>query len=179
MGSKKPLTEKELEYHANLSDSEFDEIFGEAGDDSSYYEPSENSSDSDDEVVSDLNKGYTVYMDNFYNSVTLTKLLNTRKTYVCGTLRSNRKGNPRDVVNCKLKKGECIWRQNGPVTVCKWKDKRDVHTISNMHSVEMVEVSNRNGKVSMKPNIIIEFEITTKECLTLTDQIKCCRTTHL
>ncbi|KAK9728859.1 hypothetical protein QE152_g16997 [Popillia japonica] len=37
----------------NLSDSEFDEIFGEAGDDSSYYEPSENSSDSDDEVVSE------------------------------------------------------------------------------------------------------------------------------
>ncbi|KAK9753455.1 hypothetical protein QE152_g2044 [Popillia japonica] len=53
MGSKRPLTEKELEYHANLSDSEFDEIFGEAGDDSSYYEPSENSSDSDDEVVSE------------------------------------------------------------------------------------------------------------------------------
>ncbi|KFM83301.1 PiggyBac transposable element-derived protein 4, partial [Stegodyphus mimosarum] len=49
MGSKRPLTEKELEYYANLSDSEF----GEAGDDSSDYEPSENSSDSDDEVVSE------------------------------------------------------------------------------------------------------------------------------
>ncbi|KAK9703402.1 Transposase IS4 [Popillia japonica] len=83
--SKRPLTEKELEYHANLSDSEFDEIFGEAGDD------------------------------------------------------------------------RRIWRQNGPVTVCKWKDKRDVLTISNMHSVEMVEVSNRNGKVSMKPNIIRDY----------------------
>ncbi|KFM59527.1 Transposable element Tcb2 transposase, partial [Stegodyphus mimosarum] len=53
MGSKRPLTEKELEYYANLSDSEFGEIFGEAGDDSSDYEPSENSSDSDDEVVSE------------------------------------------------------------------------------------------------------------------------------
>ena len=55
-----------------------------------------------------LDKGYTVYMDKFYNSVTLTKLLNTRKTYVCGTLQNNREGNPRDVVNHKLKKGECI-----------------------------------------------------------------------
>lgn len=104
-----------------------------------------------------LDKGYTVYMDNFYNSVTLTKLLTTRKTYVCGTLRNNRKGNPRDVVNRKLKKGECIWQQNGPVTVCKWKDKRDVLSISNMHAVEMVEVPNRNGKISMKPNIIRDY----------------------
>lgn len=104
-----------------------------------------------------LDKGYAVYMDNFYNSVTLTKLLTTRKTYVCGTLRSNRKGNPRDVVNRKLKKGECIWQQNGPVTVCKWKDKRDVLSISNMHAVEMVEVCNRNGKISMKPNIIRDY----------------------
>jgi len=53
-----------------------------------------------------LDKGYIVYMDNFYNSVALTKLLTTRKTYVCRTLRNNRKGNPRDVVNRKLKKGE-------------------------------------------------------------------------
>ena len=31
-----------------------------------------------------LDKGYMVYMDNFYNSVTLTKLLNTqKKTFVC------------------------------------------------------------------------------------------------
>ncbi|XP_018397169.1 PREDICTED: piggyBac transposable element-derived protein 4-like [Cyphomyrmex costatus] len=104
-----------------------------------------------------LDKGYTVYMDNFYNSITLTKLLNTRKTYVCGTLRNNRKGNPEDVINRKLKKEECIWQQNGPVTVCKWKDKRDVLSISNMHAVEMVEVSNRNGKISMKPNIIRDY----------------------
>ncbi|KAG5864001.1 hypothetical protein JTB14_007635 [Gonioctena quinquepunctata] len=54
-----------------------------------------------------LDKGYTLYMDNFYNSVTLTNLLTTRKTYVCGTLRNKRKGNPRDVVHRKLKKGEC------------------------------------------------------------------------
>lgn len=104
-----------------------------------------------------LDKGYKVYMDNFYNSVTLTKLLNTRKTYVCGTLRSNRKENPRDLVSRKLKRGECIWQQNGPVTVCKWKDKRDVLSISNMHVVEMVEVANRNGKISMKPNIIRDY----------------------
>lgn len=104
-----------------------------------------------------LDKGYALYMDNFYNSVSLTKLLYTRKTYVCGTLRSNRKGNPKDVVNRKLKRGECFWQTNGPVTVCKWKDKREVLSISNMHAIEMVEVPNRNGRISMKPNIIRDY----------------------
>ena len=56
-------------------------------------------------------------MDNFYYSGNLTKLLNTRKTYVCETLRNIRKGNPRDVVDRKLKKGKCIRQLNGPVTV--------------------------------------------------------------
>lgn len=53
MDKKRPLTENELEYYANLSDSEFHEIFGEDDNDSSDYDPSENSSDSDDEVVSE------------------------------------------------------------------------------------------------------------------------------
>jgi hypothetical protein len=104
-----------------------------------------------------LDKGYTVYMDNYYNSVALTKILSKKKTHVCGTLRSNRKGNPKDVIQRKLKKGEFICRQNGPVTVCKWRDKRDVLTISNKHFCEMVKVSNRNGRVSTKPNIIRDY----------------------
>ncbi|XP_071053641.1 piggyBac transposable element-derived protein 4-like [Onthophagus taurus] len=104
-----------------------------------------------------LDKGYTLHMDNFYNSVTLTKLLTTRKTYVCGTLRKNRKENPQDVINRELKKVEVTWQRNGLVTVCKWKDKREVLTISNMHVVEMVEVSNRNGKLSTKPNMIRDY----------------------
>ena len=43
------------------------------------------------------------------------------------------------------------------VIVCKWKDKRDVLIISNKHRVEMVEVSKRNGKVMMKPNIVRDY----------------------
>ena len=50
-----------------------------------------------------------------------------------------------------------VWRINDDVTVCKWQDKRDVITISNMHRVEMVEVRNRNRKVMMKPNIVRNY----------------------
>ncbi|CAD7094005.1 unnamed protein product [Hermetia illucens] len=53
MEKKRPLTQNEMEYYANLSDSEFDEMLDEDDNDSSDYEPSDNSSDSEDMVVSD------------------------------------------------------------------------------------------------------------------------------
>lgn len=104
-----------------------------------------------------LDKGFILHMDNFYNSVSLTNTLTSRKTYVCGTLRSNRKGNPRAVTDQKLGKGELTWKRKQSVVVCKWKDKRDVLVISNMHRVDMVEVRHRNGKKSLKPNIISDY----------------------
>lgn len=76
-----------------------------------------------------LNKGHILYADNFYNSVSLTKTMAEQLTYICGTLRSNRKENPKEVVQQKLARGELSYLRSGPVIVCKWKDKRDVLTI--------------------------------------------------
>lgn len=104
-----------------------------------------------------LDKGYVVFTDNFYNSVSLTHMMTSRKTYICGTLRANRKKNPKYVTSKKLKKDEFVWQRNKSVVVCKWKDKREVLTISNMHKVGIVEVQNRNRKVSLKPNIIKDY----------------------
>ncbi|KAG8314738.1 hypothetical protein J6590_108439 [Homalodisca vitripennis] len=53
-----------------------------------------------------LDQGRTLFMDNFYNSVPLAECLLDRRTYVCGTLRSDRRGNPKKVTEKKLKKGE-------------------------------------------------------------------------
>ena len=68
-------------------------------------------------------KGYAIYVDNYYNSVQLTQQLGSSKTYICGTLHSDRKGNPKEVTKKKLQKGEMIWRRAGTVSVCKWKDR--------------------------------------------------------
>ena len=46
----------------------------------------------------------------------------------------------------KLKKGEVISRSREGIVVSKWKDKRDVLMISNMHEVKMVEVANKRGE---------------------------------
>ena len=81
-----------------------------------------------------------MFADNFYNSVKLAKYLSKQKTYICGTLHGDCKGNPKDIVKKKLKKGESVWKRSNDVVVCKWKDKLNVLTISDKHSVEMVPV---------------------------------------
>ena len=63
-------------------------------------------------VVLDLNhdqlrnKGYHVYMDNFYTSPALFKDMHERGFESCGTIRSSRVGISDDIRSAKLKKGE-------------------------------------------------------------------------
>ncbi|XP_041374243.1 piggyBac transposable element-derived protein 4-like [Gigantopelta aegis] len=104
-----------------------------------------------------LDKGHVVYTDNYYNSVSLVKKMTNRSTYLCRTLRFDRKENPKDLIKQKLKKGEHVWKRSESVVVCKWKDKREVLTISNMHRIEMVDVRNRNDKLSRKPNTVRDY----------------------
>lgn len=75
-------------------------------------------------------------MNNLYNTVKLTEELLLRKTYVIGTLRSNRKGNP--VVKKKLKKGELVVQYNSlGICVVKWKDRREILAISSEYNAHM------------------------------------------
>lgn len=116
------------------------------------------------EVVLDLmegylEKGHVIYADNFYNSPDLTRRLSQRNTYICGTLRKNRKNLPVDVTNAKLKRGELAAKVCNDITVCKWKDKRDVLVISNKHNLQLVRVRNKNGKISLKPNIVADYNL--------------------
>ena len=88
-------------------------------------------------------KGYTVFADNYYNSVKLANFMSKKQTYICSTLRSDRKGNPKEVVSKKLKKGEAEWQRHETVVVSIWKDKRDVLSISNKHKLELNPVKNK------------------------------------
>jgi len=69
-----------------------------------------------------LNKGHHLFMDNFYNSVGLSKILLEHKTYTTGTLRSNRKLNPKQITgkNIRLKKGDHIFKRKGPIYFSRW-----------------------------------------------------------
>jgi len=49
------------------------------------------------------NKGYRIFMDNFYSSPDLFRDLQKDGFEACGTLRSNRKGIPDIIKNAKLR----------------------------------------------------------------------------
>ncbi|XP_047028874.1 piggyBac transposable element-derived protein 4-like [Helicoverpa zea] len=98
-----------------------------------------------------LLRGHHLFMDNFYNSVKLSLKLLDLKTHSTGTLRSNRKENPKNIANKKVKKGEHVWARKGKVYVSKWKDKRPVLMITTKVHPSLVEVRNRYGKTKLKP----------------------------
>lgn len=81
------------------------------------------------------------------------------KTYCTGTLRINRRDNPKEVVTRKLKPGELVgkYTKDG-ICVVKWKDRRDVLSISSKFKNEMmVETTNRHGQKKIKPLAIVEY----------------------
>lgn len=54
-------------------------------------------------------KGYQVYTDNFYTSPQLVDYLYGRNTYLCGTVRTNRKGYPKDLVQTSAAGGCALY----------------------------------------------------------------------
>ncbi|XP_045467968.1 piggyBac transposable element-derived protein 4-like [Harmonia axyridis] len=115
------------------------------------------------DLLKDLkHEGRILYIDNFYTSVQLCRDLLQSHTYVCGTLRSNRKGNPKTVCTKKLKRGEVYGQQNQDgIRVLKWVDKRPVLMISSVpaHAACLVPTGrkNRNGDDIVKPHAIIAY----------------------
>ena len=90
-----------------------------------------------------LLRNHHVYADNFFSSYDLAKDLMDADTYYCGTVQINRKSLPQQIRKPKLQQYESIkWTaENSNIMVCRWKDKRDVYTIS----------TNNNGLDTEKP----------------------------
>jgi hypothetical protein len=103
-----------------------------------------------------LEKGHTVWLDNFYNSPALARLLKHKGADCVGTLKINRKGVPKAIKDAKLKHGEIIAQHSGPVTVMKWRDKRNVLMISTYHDTKMKSYTKR-GKKARKPVCVIDY----------------------
>ena len=122
-----------------------------------------------------LNEGRILYADNFYVSVKLGEYLLQNGTYLCGTLRSNRKGNPKDVCSKKLKKGEMYALENSKgVRVYKWVDKKPVIMLSTLpeHMDELVATGRKNKKEEeiRKPRCILDYN-NSKKGVDISDQM--------
>ncbi|XP_023288038.1 piggyBac transposable element-derived protein 4-like [Orussus abietinus] len=124
-----------------------------------------------------VNKGYTLYMDNWYSSPALFLRLHNQKTNVIGTVRNTRKNMPKDLAPKKLKPGEYLYRACNGLLAVRWKDKRDVYMLTTKHaSVELIEVRDRHDRTKLKPNCVIEYnngmggiDLNDQICLTTQD----------
>lgn len=104
-----------------------------------------------------LERGHSIYADNFYNSPELTKTLLEKKTYITGTLRVDRIGVPKDLGRMKLKVGETTAMYHEGIMVGKWRDKREVLYISSQYENVLEETVNRRGVTKIKPFPVIQY----------------------
>ena len=107
-----------------------------------------------------LGKGHHVYLDNYYTSPDLFWELHCKDTFACGTCRQNRKNLPKAVTKAKLKKrGECVFRRDGPLLCLKWREKKDVTMLSTIHEAVFVETGkvDREGNKIEKPECVYYY----------------------
>ena len=93
-----------------------------------------------------VGKYYHVYMDNFFSSVILYKDLLNDGIYCTGTLQTNRKYFPLDLLAYTkglAKRGDMMTRQEGNLTVTVWQDKRVVISMSTGHNPDQTKVVKR------------------------------------
>ncbi|KAL6438799.1 hypothetical protein ACFW04_003704 [Cataglyphis niger] len=111
-----------------------------------------------------LGKGYTLFLDNWYSSPNLYKILQAKNTNVVGTVRKNRKNMPKVLASYKLKKGEVRTMSCKGILSLRWHDKKDVYVISTKHSrAEMVDTGKIRRKKGgeeeavLKPTCVVEY----------------------
>lgn len=98
------------------------------------------------EKASLMNRGYHVYMDNYFSSPALfSDLIQNHSTSACGTVRLNRRDLPKDIMSKNpsvvlRNRGESQFRQKGEITAVVWKDKKNVNVISTIHNDTAVTV---------------------------------------
>ncbi|OXA56944.1 PiggyBac transposable element-derived protein 4 [Folsomia candida] len=107
-----------------------------------------------------LNKFYHLYCDNYFTSPVLAKYLLEKQTYICGTLRKNRKHTdppPARGPN-KMKPGEVIIKSCQGVMTEYWRDKKVVAMISTCHDHSMESLPQRyGGGEIIKPRTVLDY----------------------
>ena len=108
-----------------------------------------------------LDSGRILYCDNFYSSPTLFEDLYERGIYASGTVRTNKKHFPSDLVDKKVDKGDAKFKHHGVLTAGKWVDKRDVYFLSTLYCDEVEAIERRGAGGSReeitKPKIVTDY----------------------
>ena len=108
-------------------------------------------------LMSELyNKGYHVYMDNWYTSLKLFQHMECNGTAAYGTARKDRIMPPRTLRNESLKRGENAFRRSGNVMMLRYRDKKEVYFHSTIHQMESARTGKKNkqGEDIIKPVLV-------------------------
>lgn len=102
-----------------------------------------------------LDKGYHLALDNYFSSPALFFELFNRSTTATGTVRANRKGLSKQVLQAKLKSGEVCERRKGPLLCVGYKDggKRPI-LITTREKAGFITENNSKGREVTRPRCV-------------------------
>ncbi|KAE9522897.1 hypothetical protein AGLY_016708 [Aphis glycines] len=100
------------------------------------------------DIVENLpGKNHIVFMDNFFTSHDLFKILKDNLIYAVGTVNASRKTLPKLKNDKLILRGEYDWKiSNTGIVMYKWKDNKCVHLLSSLHSPKDTGNVNRKSK---------------------------------
>lgn len=113
-----------------------------------------------------LNKYHHVFCDNLFTSIPLACDLLRDKTYLCGTIHSNRHGFPSMLSPTRadvkaLRKGELKFCRRGNLVASVWKDTKLVCFLStqlNPVGVDVVNRKRRDGTIIQVPTVPVAVD---------------------
>ncbi|XP_069995618.1 piggyBac transposable element-derived protein 4 isoform X6 [Penaeus vannamei] len=97
-----------------------------------------------------IDKGYQIYADHFFSSVSVAKELLEKGIGYCGTIHQNRRKIPVLLHDKQLTRGQADWAMDPSGVSCtKWMDDRAVLIVSNMHNPSLItQITHRNNNGS-------------------------------
>jgi len=104
--------------------------------------------------------GHCLYVDNFYTSLPLFRALYARRTLACGTIRSNRKGYPKSLIQHKLSVvGQSTALRAKELLALKFRDKKEVYMLTTAHNsaCTTVTVHRKDMQTMDKPDCILNY----------------------
>ena len=107
-------------------------------------------------IVEDLtvpltNKGYFIFFDNFFSSVSLAESLLSKNLFCIGTARTDRRNWPSTLANIKemnnnMERGDSKEAKSGSVNCLVWKDNKCVAMVNTITSLKDTTTINRRQK---------------------------------
>ena len=106
-----------------------------------------------------LDKGYRVYVDNWYTSEPLFTYLSEYNTAACGTARKKRRKLPATFTTPNLPKGEHRFRRHENMLAVCFNDKKEICFLSTIHRANVINTRKRDryGNVVRKLQLVDDY----------------------